>query len=69
MDDEDKEIIENELAIIEAMEYNSVLEDTLLSHAKLHGGETKFKLFFDKLTCSLAENTADDSRKKYYSLY
>ena len=69
IDDDNKEAIINELAIIEAMEDNEILEDSLLTYAKLYGGETKFKLFFRKLRYYLVDNTIVDSRQKDYGVY
>ena len=43
-----KEEIKSELNLLNELENQNLLEDTLLGNKTLHGGETKFKVFLDK---------------------
>ena len=49
------EAIKNELAIIESMEDDTTLKDTIESHDEFCGRGTKFKAFLDKLQVTLSK--------------
>ena len=67
--EKDKEVICNELSIIQELENNNILSNYLLSYAFLYGNETKYQLFIDIFKGLLKEDEIYNSRRKDSRIY